>query len=124
MTTDTMGIVAGGGDPPHPPVARRSSGRSHLLMRHLLFLLVGPTDTSFSPVGLGRVHRLRNELSAVALVDACLTVRIDLSFVVVVDVRTCRHAIIGGVVSTSELVVELKLCRGMLPLLAYTWIDR
>ena len=35
----------------------------------------------------------------------------------VVDDRIYLHGIIRGVVSTSELVVDLKLCRGMLPLL-------
>ncbi len=42
----------------------------------------------------------------------------DLVLVVVVDVRAYRHDIIRGVVCTSELVVELKLRRGILPLLA------
>ena len=97
--------------------ARRSSGRSHLLLRRLLFSLGGPDDTSVAPIGLGRDRRLGNELSAVALVDACLTISIDLTLVGVVDASPCRHPIIRRVVCASELVVELKLRRGMLPLL-------
>ncbi len=89
-------------------------------MRRLCFSLGGPDGTSVTTIGLGRGRRLANEMSVVALVDACLTVSIDLTLVVVVDTRTCRHAIIGEVVSqcTSELVVELKLRRVMLPFLA------
>ena len=97
--------------------AWRSSGRSHLLLRRLLFLLSGPGSTSVAPVGLGRGRRLRNELPAVALVDACLAVSIDLALVVIVDARTCLHAVVGGVVCASKCEVELKLRRGVLPLL-------
>ena len=43
----------------------------------------------------------------VALVDACLVVSIDLAFVVVVDTRNYRHAIIRGVECASELAVEI-----------------
>ena len=86
-------------------------------MRRLLFRFDGPVGTSVAPIGLGRVHRLGNELPAVALVDSCLVIRIDLALVVVVDARVCLHAIILGVVCASELAVELKLRRGMLPLL-------
>ena len=96
---------------------RRNSDRSHLLMRHLLFSLGGPGGTSVAPVGLGRDHRLGNELPAVELVDVCLTISIDLALLVVVDTRGFLHAIIRGVVCTSKLVVDLKLRRGMLPLL-------
>ena len=96
---------------------RRSRDRSHLLMRRLLFSFGGPDRTSVAPIGLGRGHRLGNELPAVALVDTCLVIIIDLSLVVVVDARTCLQAIIRGVVCASELAVELKLRRGMLPLL-------
>ncbi len=80
----------------------------------MLFSFGGPGRTTVAPIGLGRDHRLGNELPTVALLDACLTISIDLAFVVVVDVRTCRHAIIRGVVCPSELAVELKLHRGMM----------
>ena len=94
--------------------AWRSSGHSHLLLRRHF----RRDDTSVAPIGLGRDRRLGNELPAVALVDTCLTINIDLSLVVVVDSRTCLHPIIRGVVCVSELAVELKLCRGILPLLS------
>ena len=86
-------------------------------MRRLLFRLGGPGSTSVTPVGLGCVHRFRNELTVVVLVDTCLTASIDLVLVVVVDVRTCRHDVVGGVVCASKFAVELKLRRGVLPLL-------
>ena len=60
---------------------------------------------------------LGNELPTVALVDDCLVINIDLTLVVVVDERVCRHVFIRGVVIASELAIELKLHRGMLPLL-------
>ncbi len=60
---------------------------------------------------------LGNELSTVAFVDTCLSVSIDLSLVVVEDVRTCLHGIIGGVVCASEFKVDLKLRRSVLPFL-------
>ena len=88
-----------------------------MLLRRLLFSFGGPDRTSVAPIGLGRDHRFGNELPTVALVDACLTISIDLALVVVVDTRAWRHAIICGVVCASELAVELKLRRGMLPLL-------
>ena len=96
---------------------RRSRGRSHLLVRHLLFRFSGPDRTTVTSIGLGRDHRLGNELSAVALVDSCLVIGIDLSLLVVVDSRSCLHPIIRGVVCERELAVELKLRRGILPLL-------
>ena len=67
------------------------------------------------PAGRGGVE---TELLTVALVDDCLAISIDLALVVVVDDRACRHAIIRGVVCVSELAVELKLRRSVLPFLA------
>ena len=84
----------------------------------MLFSLRGPCRTSVAPIGLGRGHRLGNELPTVALVDACLAINIHLTLVVVVDSRVCLHSIIRGVVCASELAVEVKLRRGMLPFLA------
>ena len=82
-----------------------------------IFSLHEPVGNSVTPIGLGCGRRLGNELFSVALVDACLTISIDLALVVVVDTRAWRHAIICGVVCASELAVELKLRRGMLPFL-------
>ena len=77
-------------------------------MTLLLFSLDGPDDTSVASIGLGRGRRLGNELPAVALVHASLTISIDLALVVVVDARSCHHVIMRGVVCPSELAVELK----------------
>ena len=54
-------------------------------------------------VGLGCGHRFRNELTVVALVDARLSVSIDLSLVVVVDVTD----IIPG---PSTILSSVGLC--------------
>jgi hypothetical protein len=86
-----------------------SRGRSHLLLMHLLFGLGSPDSAAFTPVGLVRHSRLGNELSAIALVDTCFTVGVDLALVVVVDAGTCSHAFVVGVVRARESTVELKL---------------
>ena len=64
--------------------ARRSRDHSHLLLRRLLFSFGGPDRTSVAPIGLGRYHRVGNELSAVAqlLVDTFLAISIDLTLVI------------------------------------------
>ncbi len=95
-----------------------SRGRSHLLLRHLLFGLASPGSAAITPVGLVRHSRLGNELSAIALVDTCFTVGVDLALVVVVDAGTCRHSFVVGVVRARESTVELKLHGIMLPFLS------
>ena len=52
-----------------------------------------------------------------ALVDVCLDVNIELALVVVVDVRTCRHVVVGGVVCESKFAVDFDLRRCVFPLL-------
>ena len=44
---------------------------SHLLLRHVLFGLGVPDSAVLASVGLGRSRLLGDELSAIALVDAC-----------------------------------------------------
>jgi hypothetical protein len=61
--------------------SRKSRDLIHLLLRHLFFSLDGPDGTSVEPIGLGRDHRFGNELPSVALVDACLTIGIDLTLI-------------------------------------------
>jgi hypothetical protein len=95
-----------------------SRGRSHLLVRHLLFGLVNPGSAAFTPVGLVRDSRLGNELSSIALVDTCFTVGVDLELVVVVDAGTSNHAFVVGVVCARESTVELKLHGIMFPFLS------
>jgi hypothetical protein len=56
--------------------------------------------------------------SAIALVDTCFTVGVDLALVVVVDAGTCSHAFVVGVVCARESTVELKLHGIMLPFLS------
>ncbi len=68
-----------------------SKGRSHLLLGRLLFGLGSPNSADVTPVGLVRHRRLGNELSAIALVDACFTVGVDLMLVVVVDAGTVQN---------------------------------
>ena len=53
---------------------RGGRGRSHLLLRNLLFGLDGPGSTAFTSVDLGRGHGLGHELSAIALVDTSFAV--------------------------------------------------
>jgi hypothetical protein len=62
--------------------------RNHLLLMHLHFGFGSPVSTVFTAVGLVRHSRLGNELSAIALVDTCFTVGVDLALVVVVDAGT------------------------------------
>ena len=59
------------------------------MLRHVLLGLVSPDSAALAPVGLGRSRRRGDELSAIALVDACFTVSVDLALVVVVDAETC-----------------------------------
>ncbi len=98
--------------------ARGGRGRSHLLMRHLLFGLGGPGSTAFAPVDLGRGSGLRHELTAIVLVDTSFAVSVDLALVVVIDSGTCSHVFVVGVVRAREFAVELKLCGSMLPFLS------
>ena len=107
--------------------AQRSRGRNHLLLRRLLSSLGGPGSTTVTLVGLGRGSRLGNELHAVALVGACLTVGIDLTSVVVVDARTCHHAVVGGVVC-AQICGCAQIAPGCASISghnrrAYTWIN-
>ena len=88
-----------------------------MLMRHVLFGLGSPDNAALTPVGLGRSHRLGDELTAIAFVDDCFAVSVDLTLVVVVDAGTCCHAFVVGVVRARESVVELKLSGSMFPLL-------
>ena len=83
MAAATMGTAAGGRDRPHPPTGRGGTNRdrNHLLLRRLFFSLGGPGGTSVTSIGLGCGHRFGNELPAVALVDACLTIGIDLTLI-------------------------------------------
>ena len=64
-----------------------------------------------------RTQPFGNELSGIALIDTCFTVIIDLALVVVLDVVTCCHAFVVGVVCANEFAVELKLRGSMLPFL-------
>jgi hypothetical protein len=89
-----------------------------LLLRHLFFGLVIPGSAVVAPVGLVHHRRLGNELSAIALVDTCFTVGVDLALVVVVDARTCSHAFVVGVVCARESTVEFKLHGIILPFLS------
>jgi hypothetical protein len=95
-----------------------SRDRSHLLLRHLLFGLGSPVSAAFTPVGFVRDSRLGNELAAIALLDTCFTVGVDLALVVVVDAGTFIHAFVVGVVRARESTVELKLHDIMLPFLS------
>ncbi len=81
------------------------------------------TKRSWAHNGLVRHRRLGNELSAIALVDTCFTVGVDLTLVVVVDAGTCSHAFVVGVVCARESTVKLKLYGIILPFL-YKIIQR
>ena len=109
MADATMGTDTRGRVPPRPPTGHRGTeAAAILLLRLLISSLVGPVSTTVTSVGLGCGRRLGNELHAVALVDTCLTVGTDLTPVVVVDARTCLHAVVGGVVCARKFAVELK----------------
>ena len=72
----------------YPGVSQDQRPRS-MLMRYVLFGLDGPDSAALVAVGLGHSHRLMDELSAIAFVDACFVVSVDLALVVVVYVGTC-----------------------------------
>ena len=85
--------------------------------------LGGPDGTSVVPIGLGSGHRFGNELTAVALVDSCLAIGIDLTLIYDTgNINTLQRVEYGCCVTSSASVPWWSSSRCLsLSMTAFWW---